>query len=83
VVFGALAVGFAILNEAVLAFLGVGVQYPAVSLGSMIADAEDTVGTELAYMILYPGLVLFLLVLAVNLVGDGLRDGFDPRRRSG
>jgi peptide/nickel transport system permease protein len=81
-VFGALAVGIAVLNEAVLAFLGVGVQYPAVSLGTMIADAEDTVGTDLAYLILYPGLVLFLLVLAVNLVGDGLRDTTGPRRRS-
>ncbi len=81
-VFGALAVGIAVLNEAVLAFLGVGVQYPAFSLGTMIADAEDTVGTDLAYLILYPGLVLFLLVLAVNLVGDGLRDATGPRRRS-
>jgi peptide/nickel transport system permease protein len=80
-VFGTLAVGFSVLNEAVLAFLGVGVQYPDVSLGTMIADAEDTVGTDLAYMVLYPGLVLFLLVLAVNLVGDGLRGALDPRDR--
>jgi peptide/nickel transport system permease protein len=44
----------------------------------MIADAEDTVGTDLAYLVVYPGLVLFVLVLAVNLVGDGLRDAMDP-----
>ncbi|MFM8305373.1 MAG: ABC transporter permease [Actinomycetota bacterium] len=81
VVFATLAVGIAVLNEAVLSFLGAGVQYPTVSLGQMIADAEDTVGTDLAYLILYPGLVLFVLVLAVNLVGDGLRDAIDPHSR--
>lgn len=81
VVFATLAIGIAILNESVLSFLGAGVQYPTVSLGQMIADAEDTVGTDLAYLIVYPGLVLFLLVLAVNLVGDGLRDAIDPHSR--
>ena len=81
VVFATLAVGIAILNESVLSFLGAGVQYPAVSLGQMIADAEDTVGTDLAYLIIYPGLVLFVLVLAFNLVGDGLRDAIDPHSR--
>lgn len=81
VVFATLAVGIAILNEAVLSFLGAGIQYPDVSLGQMIADAEDTVGTDLAYLVVYPGLVLFVLVLAVNLVGDGLRDAMDPRSR--
>lgn len=81
VVFATLAIGIAILNEAVLSFLGAGVQYPSVSLGQMIADAEDTVGTDLAYLIVYPGLVLFVLVLAVNLVGDGLRDAIDPHAR--
>ena len=81
VVFATLAVGIAILNEAVLSFLGAGLQYPTVSLGQMISDAEDTVGSDLAYLILYPGLVLFVLVLAVNLVGDGLRDAIDPHAR--
>jgi len=82
VVFTTLAVGITVLNEAVLSFLGAGVQYPNVSLGQMIADAEGTVGTNLAYLIIYPGLVLFVLVLAVNLVGDGLRDAIDPHRRT-
>lgn len=81
VVFTTLAIGIAILNESVLSFLGAGVQYPAVSLGQMIADAEGTVGTDLAYLIVYPGLVLFVLVLAFNLVGDGLRDAIDPHSR--
>ena len=82
VVFATLAVGITVLNEAVLSFLGAGIQYPNVSLGQMIADAEDTVGTDLAYLLVYPGLVLFVLVLAVNLVGDGLRDAIDPHRRT-
>jgi peptide/nickel transport system permease protein len=81
VVFATLAVGITVLNEAVLSFLGAGIQPPDVSLGQMIADAEDTVGTDLAYLLVYPGLVLFVLVLAVNLVGDGLRDAVDPHRR--
>jgi len=83
VVFATLAVGIAVLNEAVLSFLGAGVQYPTVSLGQMIADAEETVGSDLAYLIVYPGLVLFVLVLAINLVGDGLRDAMDPHSRDG
>lgn len=81
VVFATLAVGITILNEAVLSFLGAGIQYPDLSLGQMIADAEDTVGTNLAYLLIYPGLVLFVVVLAFNLVGDGLRDAMDPHRR--
>lgn len=81
VVFATLAVGVAILNEAVLSFLGAGIQHPSISLGQMIADAEDTVGTDLSYLVIFPGLVLFVLVLAVNFVGDGLRDAIDPRSR--
>jgi len=81
VVFATLEVGLAILTEATLSFLGAGVQIPAISLGNLIADAEDTVGTDLAYLILFPGLVLFLIVLCANFIGDGLRDALDPRAR--
>ena len=56
-----------------------GIQLPEVSLGNLISDAESTVGTDLAYLIIFPGLVLFLVVLCVNFVGDGLRDALDPR----
>ena len=52
---------------------------PDVSLGNLISDAEGTVGTDLSYLILFPGLMLFLVVLCVNFVGDGLRDALDPR----
>jgi len=79
VVFATLEVGLAILTEATLSFLGAGIQTPDVSLGNLISDAESTVGTHLAYLIFLPGLVLFLIVLCVNFVGDGLRDALDPR----
>jgi len=79
IVFGTLEVGLAILDEALLSFLGFGIQLPDVSLGNMIADAAGEVGTKLAYLVIFPGLVLFLVVLAVNFVGDGLRDALDPR----
>ena len=49
------------------------------SLGNLISDAESTVGTDLSYLIIFPGLMLFLVVLCVNFVGDGLRDALDPR----
>jgi peptide/nickel transport system permease protein len=62
-----------------LSFLGAGVQIPDVSLGQLIADGETSVGGDLAYLFYLPGLVLFVLVLAVNFVGDGLRDALDPR----
>ncbi len=79
VVFGTLAVGLAIITEATLSFLGAGIQLPDVSLGNLISDAESSVGTDLSYLIIFPGLVLFLVVLCVNFVGDGLRDALDPR----
>ena len=79
VVFATLEVGLSILTEATLSFLGLGIQLPAVSLGNLIQEAEGTVGTDLAYLIIFPGLLLFLIVLCVNFIGDGLRDALDPR----
>jgi ABC-type dipeptide/oligopeptide/nickel transport system permease subunit len=79
VVFATIAVGVAILGEATLSFLGAGIQLPDASLGNLVADAEHTVGTRLSYLLYLPGLVLFLVVLAVGFVGDGLRHAFDPR----
>jgi peptide/nickel transport system permease protein len=78
-VFATLEVGLAILTEAALSFLGAGLQTPDVSLGTLIQSAEDTVGTDLSYLIIFPGLALFLVVLCVNFIGDGLRDALDPR----
>ena len=70
--------GEAILAEAALSFLGIGTQPPTPSWGLMLSDARD----YLAQAAWYPGIVgsvLSLVVLAINLVGDGLRDALDPR----
>ncbi|MDQ1355772.1 MAG: peptide/nickel transport system permease protein [Acidimicrobiaceae bacterium] len=76
-----LVVAQAILLESTLSFLGLGIKPPAVSLGSMMSDAEQWVGTHNAYLIYFPGLLLLLIVLAVNFLGDGLRDAFDPQSK--
>ena len=72
-----LAVGAAILAESGLSFLGFGIQPPAVSWGNMLAQSRGAVGTELAYLVYAPGLAILLTVLAVNFVGNGLRDALD------
>jgi peptide/nickel transport system permease protein len=74
----ALAAGAAILSESALSFLGFGIQPPAVSWGNMLSQSRGAVGTELAYLVYAPGLAILLIVLAVNFVGNGLRDALDP-----
>ncbi len=69
-----------ILFEAALSFLGVGVQPPTASWGQMIADAS-TDFDEMWWYMFFPGVALVLTVLAFNLVGDGLQDALNPRRR--
>jgi peptide/nickel transport system permease protein len=70
----------AILLEAGLSFLGLGVQAPEPSLGNMILDARDgDVLRRLPWIWLPPGILISVTVLAVNFVGDGLRDALDPR----
>lgn len=68
----------AIFLESFLSFLGLGVSIPMTSLGSLCSDALETI-TLYPYRILYPGIILTLLVLSLNLVGDGIRDALDPR----
>jgi peptide/nickel transport system permease protein len=74
-----LAIAAAIVTESTLSFLGFGVQPPALSWGLMLSNAHGYVGTPKAYLIYFPGLALLLVVLAVNFIGDGLRDAFDPQ----
>jgi peptide/nickel transport system permease protein len=76
-----LGIAAAIVTESTLSFLGFGVQPPNTSWGLMLADARGTVGTPKAYLIYFPGLALLLTVLAVNFIGDGLRDAFDPQSK--
>ncbi|CDQ45388.1 MULTISPECIES: ABC transporter permease [Mycolicibacterium] len=76
-----LSLAFAILAEAALSFLGLGIQPPQPSLGRMIFDAQGFV-TLAWWMAVFPGLAIFLIVLALNLLGDGLRDVLDPKQRT-
>jgi len=75
-----LAVAAAVIAEASLSFLGLGQQPPAPSWGSMLNTAKNYVDNA-PWMAIWPGLSIFLLVLSFNLLGDGLRDAFDPRQR--
>jgi len=68
----------AVLTEAALSFLGVGVPSQTPSWGNMMAEGRNFV-TVAFHIILYPGLLLAATVLAINLLGDGLRDALDPR----
>jgi len=72
-----LNVGFAILAETGLSFLGFGVQPPDVSLGTLIADGTPST-TTFPWVFLFPAGALVLIVLCANLTGDGLRDALDP-----
>jgi peptide/nickel transport system permease protein len=76
-----LVVGAAIVSESTLSFLGFGLRPPAASWGVMLASGESYVGTPHAYLIYFPSLALLLTVLAVNFLGDGLRDAFDPQAK--
>jgi len=74
-----LAIAAAVIAEASLSFLGLGQQPPAPSWGSMLNTAKNYVDNA-PWMAIWPGLSIFLLVLAFNLLGDGLRDALDPRQ---
>jgi peptide/nickel transport system permease protein len=78
----ALAVGLAIMAETGLSYLGFGVQPPDVSLGTLIADGTRS-ATTFPWVLLTPALALVLIVLCTIVVGDGLRDAFDPGSGAG
>jgi peptide/nickel transport system permease protein len=75
-----LAIAAAIIAEASLSFLGLGQQPPAPSWGSMLNSARSFLA-QAPWMAVWPGVSIFLVVLGFNLLGDGLRDAFDPRQR--
>ncbi|MET0456088.1 MAG: ABC transporter permease [Mycobacterium sp.] len=76
-----LSLAFAILSEAALSFLGLGIQPPQPSLGRMIFDSQGFV-TLAWWMAVFPGAAIFVIVLGFNLLGDGLRDVLDPKQRT-
>ncbi|WP_245233111.1 ABC transporter permease [Microbacterium sp. dk485] len=76
-----LSLAFAILSEAALSFLGLGIQPPAPSWGGMLFTAQGFL-TQAWWMSVFPGAAIFVTALAFNLFGDGLRDVLDPRQRT-
>jgi peptide/nickel transport system permease protein len=80
-VIGTLNLGFAILSEATLSFLGVGLPPTEPSLGTLIRIGNDYLFSGEWWMAIFPGLALVLMLLSINLLGDWLRDALNPRLR--
>jgi peptide/nickel transport system permease protein len=75
-------VGWMILETAGLSFLGLGSQPPQADLGSMLGEARSALITS-PHTSIVPGIMIFLIVMSINLLGDGVRDAIDPRLKSG
>ncbi len=73
-----LSIGSVILLESVLSFLALGIQPPVASWGNMLSGGLELLGSA-PWLVIYPGLLIFVTVLACNLTGDGLQAAFDPR----
>jgi peptide/nickel transport system permease protein len=79
-VIASLRLGTAILTVATLSFLGLGIRPPAPEWGTMLTDGRQFLQIA-PHVAVFPGLAIVITVLAVNLLGDGLRDALDPRVR--
>jgi ABC-type dipeptide/oligopeptide/nickel transport system permease subunit len=80
IVTATLTVAAAILVEAVLSFLGFGIQPPTPALGKLISDGQGQM-IDAWWLVTFPGLVIVAIVLCINFIGDGLRDALDPTQR--
>jgi peptide/nickel transport system permease protein len=78
IVAATLAVGNAIITESTLSFLGLGFPPDVPTWGRMLFEAKDYL-TSAPYMAIFPGMIIFLTVLSINYIGDGLRDALDPK----
>jgi peptide/nickel transport system permease protein/oligopeptide transport system permease protein len=78
-----LTVPAVILDESFLSFLGVGVQAPLASWGLLLSDAAQVINPLKGYwwLLVFPAIAMSLTLLALNFLGDGLRDALDPRQR--
>jgi peptide/nickel transport system permease protein len=72
-----LELGYAIIQESGLSFLGFGIQPPTPSWGNLLSNAQEHF-TKYPWLAIFPGLMIFLAIISVNYIGDGLRDAFDP-----
>ncbi|MEK6751649.1 MAG: ABC transporter permease [Chloroflexota bacterium] len=79
IVSSTLGLAGAILNEAYVSFLGLGVQPPTASWGNMLTSAQSFIQRGAWWMWVFPSLFIIITILSINLIGDGLRDAFDPR----
>ena len=82
IVSATLGVANAILSEAYISFLGLGVQPPTATWGNMLERAYGYIDKDVPWLWLFPSLFILLTVLSINFVGDGLRDALDPRSRA-
>ena len=79
IVAATIGVSGAILTESALSYLGLGVQPPQATWGNMLRFAQDQMSSA-PWTAIFPGLMIFLVSIAINFIGDGLRDAFDPRQ---
>src|SRR6266850_1658330 len=81
IVYGTIGIATSISTESILSFIGIGVQPPTSDWGKMVSDGQGFMFLA-PWLVIFPGLMILLTVLAFNLISDGLRDALDPRRRS-
>jgi peptide/nickel transport system permease protein len=77
IVASTLEMGYAIMEEAGLSFLGFGIQPPTPSWGNLLSNAQEHL-IKHPWLAIFPGLMIFLTIISINYIGDGLRDAFDP-----
>jgi peptide/nickel transport system permease protein len=77
VVEATLEMGYAIMEEAGLSFLGFGIMLPTPSWGNLLSNAQEHM-TKHPWLAIFPGLMIFLSIISINYIGDRLRDAFDP-----
>jgi peptide/nickel transport system permease protein len=77
-----LQLGYAIIEESGLSFLGFGIQQPTPSWGNLLSNAQENF-VRYPWLAIFPGLMIFLAIISVNYIGDGLRDAFDPYKFMG
>ena len=77
-----LGVANAITLEAYISFLGLGVRAPTATWGNLLQGAYSYIDQGAYWLWLFPGLLILLIVLSINFLGDGLRDALDPRSRT-
>jgi ABC-type dipeptide/oligopeptide/nickel transport system permease subunit len=80
VVAATLTIAVAILLEATLSFLGFGIEPPTPALGALLNEGQDQ-GLDKWWLVTFPGIVIVIIVLCINFIGDGLRDALDPTQR--